>query len=499
VTLSRDEDGGVIGHTLVFSDFSGEEERIKTAATRTILERVPYGLFVLDANGCMKSGYSDACLNMFPGAGSASLVGRSLTSLLGLDARSKSQFELCYQQVVEDLLPSDVALGQLPKQVPVGRKTFRLDGALVRTAEDAVDGVLFTMLDITEQVDAERETERQKATVAVLRFRDSFETFALELGASLDALISGEGGELGQEHVRALLHTAKGVFGQFALSDLAAEIHRIEDQETIDQGTLSALRDSFHAVLRENRDIWHIELTASAPTYVATEAFVSDLERRVRATRDGDSLRALVLAELQSMREKSAAELLGPVALGAADLAVRRGKASVDVSISGGETRVPLEMAGVLATLVHLVRNAVDHGIEGADERGEKPAVAKIDIKVGRTERELHVVVADDGKGIDSERVVARAVEMGAVDKETAASLTEDERLQLVFVGGLSTSEAVTETSGRGVGVGATKAAVESVGGKLHVSTRRGHGTTFTLVLPIGAAPHDAVVQSAAE
>jgi two-component system chemotaxis sensor kinase CheA len=143
--------------------------------------------------------------------------------------------------------------------------------------------------------------------------------------------------------------------------------------------------------------------------------------------------------------------------------------------------------------LVHLVRNAVDHGIEPIEERAEKSPEGKLTLEVQRDERTLHVTVTDDGRGIDETRVVAKAVGMGVLTDEDASRLPVEERLALVFVDGLSTANDVTDVSGRGVGVAATKAAVEAVGGKIQLRSRVGIGTTFSVTLPLesGAPEND--------
>lgn len=486
VTPARDDDGTEIGHTFVFSDFSDEEEKIKSAATRLIVENVPYGLFVLDREGRMKPGYSDACRDMLaPGGGD--LAGAKLVTLLGLNDREAMSFSLQYEQCTDDVLPDEVAVGQLPERISVGSRTFRLCGSILRSDEGRIDGVLFTMLDITAQLRAEREVEDCRATIAVLESRDDFESFVVELAGELVRLGLAPAPSSVQREMRMLLHTAKGIFAQFGLRDLSASIHRLEDSESITSEDLVALRAEIAETLRRNEKVWKISLDSHDPVHSVAESFLCDLERKVVSATDLEELRAALRIAIEETREKRAASLLSPLRSMALDLARRRNKAQLDVVIEGGDIGVPAGLARVFSTLVHLVRNAVDHGIEDDGERGTKPPVASLRLSVARTHDELEITVADDGRGIDVDCLVESALARGVLGEAQSRALSYPEKLALVFVDGVSTASAPNEVSGRGVGVAATRAAVEERGGTIVVETRIGEGTCFTISLPLGA------------
>lgn len=480
VTAARDDDGVHIGYTLVFTDHSGEEERIRNKAIRTILDNVPYGLFVLDASGHMKPGYSDACRGIFTGRGE--LEGQRFASLVGFGERASGHFEAVLSQVFDDFLPAEVSLAQLPSRVALGERTYSMHGSVVRGDDGQVGGVLFTMLDISNLVAAEREAELHRATVLVLRYRASFEGFLREFYVDLERLVRDAEGD--QRGVRSALHTAKGVFAQFSLYELSERIHVIEDLPSIDGGTLAELRAQVRRVVERHRDVWDIDLEATDPKLVVTESLLREVEHEAAQTEDARKLQRLLHRTVATIRQKRAAELLGPIADAAKRLAERRGK-QLDVVVRGGEERIPLRHAGAISALVHLARNAVDHGVETPSERGAKGPTATLEFEVARRDGALVVVVRDDGRGIDVERLVAKAVEAGGLSAPEAAALSPRERLELVFATGLSTAESVTDTSGRGVGAGAVKASVERLGGEVHVESVLGQGTTFVLRMPL--------------
>lgn len=136
--------------------------------------------------------------------------------------------------------------------------------------------------------------------------------------------------------------------------------------------------------------------------------------------------------------------------------------------------------------LVHLMRNAVDHGIEGPDTRSTlgKPETGRVTLKARADGDMLHVEVEDDGRGIDPDRLRQVAVNKRLLSEQQAASLSEREAMELIFRAGFSTRDEVSETSGRGVGMDVVKKKVESLGGSVAVSSRIGRSTTVSLRLP---------------
>jgi two-component system chemotaxis sensor kinase CheA len=134
--------------------------------------------------------------------------------------------------------------------------------------------------------------------------------------------------------------------------------------------------------------------------------------------------------------------------------------------------------------LMHLVHNAIDHGIEPPGARGSKPAIARLEIIARSVGPEVEVAVVDDGRGIDLERVRQRARERGMFDDAAAAAAGTDELYALLFESGFSTSATISEISGRGVGLDVVRRVVESLGGEVSLSSEPGRGAKFSLRVP---------------
>ncbi len=139
--------------------------------------------------------------------------------------------------------------------------------------------------------------------------------------------------------------------------------------------------------------------------------------------------------------------------------------------------------------IVHLLRNALDHGIEAPDARvaDGKPAQGHLRLSAARDRSAVLIRVSDDGRGIDRAKVLARALESGLVEAGTTA-LTDDEVIRLIARPGFTTADQVTDLSGRGVGIDAVQARVRALGGSIDIRSAPGHGTTVTARLPLTLA-----------
>ncbi len=172
------------------------------------------------------------------------------------------------------------------------------------------------------------------------------------------------------------------------------------------------------------------------------------------------------------------------------DVARSCGK-EVTLAITGQDTDLDKSILDMLAEpLAHLVRNSVDHGIESPADRLEvgKPAEGTVKLAAYHQGNQIVIEVTDDGRGIDGNKLVAKAIERGVLTQAEAAGLSETEVLNLIFHPGLSTAEHVTSISGRGVGMDVVKTVLERLKGSINIRTVAGKGTTFSLKVPLTLA-----------
>lgn len=169
------------------------------------------------------------------------------------------------------------------------------------------------------------------------------------------------------------------------------------------------------------------------------------------------------------------------------DLSGELGK-QVMIDLEGGDVELDREMVEMVRDpLTHILRNAIDHGIEPPADRlrSGKREIAILSIAARQSGNTISIVVSDDGRGLDEARIGAKAVETGLITSDELASLEREDIFQLIFEPGFSTAETVSEVSGRGVGLDVVRENLEKVGGSIKVSSTPGVGTLFTLQIPL--------------
>ena len=163
----------------------------------------------------------------------------------------------------------------------------------------------------------------------------------------------------------------------------------------------------------------------------------------------------------------------------------------IDLNIEGEDTELDRSIIDELADpLVHLIRNAVDHGIEKPDKREEKgkSRTGIVEIRAYQKGSEIMIEIEDDGRGLDGEKIARKAVEKGLAAQEEIENMESEEKLQYIFEPGFSTSENTSQVSGRGVGMDVVKKVVESLDGQVNIESRIDEGTLISISLPLTLA-----------
>lgn len=172
------------------------------------------------------------------------------------------------------------------------------------------------------------------------------------------------------------------------------------------------------------------------------------------------------------------------------DLSQKLGK-EVELVIEGKETELDRTLIEDLSDpMIHLIRNAVDHGIESPERRelAGKSRQGTLTIRAAHEDNQVVIYIKDDGAGIDSRKMRDSAVQKGIISREEANALTDREAVQLIFLSGFSTAQAVSDVSGRGVGMDIVRENIEKLNGIIDIETELGHGTEFKIKLPLTLA-----------
>lgn len=290
------------------------------------------------------------------------------------------------------------------------------------------------------------------------------------------------------DEVRAALRFV----GDQATIDIVGEASAGPVAVTVDGGQARTFRVDATILDTLADDVGELMVVSNALAHLGAdlEALDSAMAARLAAVRtalDG------TLSGLRRTVEKARMAPIGPSLRRLPRLvreAAARLRRDVEFAMTGEGTEIDKGIADALfEPLLHLLRNAIDHGIEPADARtaAGKPARGALTLDVRRTGDHVVIEVADDGAGIDPDRMRQAAVARGLIDGIAADALDDQSAIELVFAAGFSTANAVTEMSGRGVGMDAVRTTIERLGGRTEISSQAGKGTRVRLRLPLSA------------
>ncbi len=459
------------------------EER--TATIKMILDHVKTGFLLIDNNFQVLEGYTRSCETLL---NSTQIQAKKLSSVLNIKGEDEKHFSLSLLQVFDDVMPESVSLGQIPKNFVIGDRTISLEGSTIRDAQGKVAKILFTIVDVTLLKSVELENQINRSIVNIMQNMNSFRDFIQDSRDRLKNCYSAiESGNM--VVLRRDLHTLKGNSAAFGIRQVADLIHSTEDKDNIVPEYLTGIEESLREFLDKHYSLLKVKFDAENRRFISIDEHILDeIERDISRLDDQAALKDRVKQWVVELRKDTVESMLGPIHGYVQKLALQRG-IDMDFVIEGGETRMGRdEAADIFQNLVHLFRNAVDHGLEPSFERHGKPERGRLSLTICTDARHYLVTVEDDGRGIDPNRVLEKALEMGIVTPAMASRLKREEIFQLIFHEGLSTAETITDISGRGVGMKAVKDAIGAAGGQISVESRVGIGTKFLLRIPMHQA-----------
>jgi two-component system chemotaxis sensor kinase CheA len=251
----------------------------------------------------------------------------------------------------------------------------------------------------------------------------------------------------------------------------------------VELGQLNVLISDTSELFRETTNA--LDSLSDPANKPAVDAAVARLRRRFVELEE----------RLIKLRLVPCAEIFARATARAGRIAARQMGKQVEFEIEGGNVGIDKSLADTIAEpLLHLVRNAVGHGMESPEARiaAGKNATGKVKVAAFNEGSHIHITVTDDGRGIDLDRIANSAIEYGIAS--SGERLSMDQCLRLIFRPGFSTASEVSELSGRGIGLDIVDRAMEQAGGEVRVATEAGVGTTFVMILPAALALVDCVI-----
>jgi two-component system chemotaxis sensor kinase CheA len=343
---------------------------------------------------------------------------------------------------------------------------------------DKLNGLLVIATDVTAARERERAETAQREALALFERVAKDRLAVVEFVAEADRIVRAvqAGTETAVDEAR-LVHTLKGNAGLYGLTTVVEACHTLEEANA--EGHVGAAERAALAT------IWdRVRATAGRLTgerHGQREIADAELAKILRAVAERRPY-AEIATMIAALKLEPVKRRFERLAEQATSLARRLGKGEIIVEIDDGNLRNDPDTTGAFwNSLVHVIRNAVDHGIESPEQRAAagKPALGTITLRAVESDGIATITVGDDGGGVDFAALVRKAnvLQLRPNDDTTAAGL--------LFIDGLSSRDDVTDVSGRGIGMGAARAEAQRLGGDVQVVTGKGQGTQFVFTMPM--------------
>ena len=461
----------------------------RTRSIRLVLDTVNQGLLRVDGNGTMAEERS-AIVERWLGP---TLPGTVFADhIAGLDGAFAAAFRIGHEQWCEDVMPAELCLAQMPERLRIGARDLSVTYLPVANPGRGGESLLLVMDDVTERLQLLQHEAEQRELLAVLqglaRDRVDQARFFAEVSAQLQQLESPGADPMLQ---RRVLHTMKGNTALSGLGVMAKLCHAaesaLERAEVCEPGAAAAHQGAYGPALARLAQRWRVLTQALHELGGHRDPDVVELSKR-ELEGLGDEIAhglpgARIIERLSTWRCEPVARPLGRLGRHAQALARRLGKGDLQVDVGAGDLRLDAERWGPLwSEMVHVVNNAVDHGIETPAERraAAKPA-PRLRLAAQILDSALVIEVEDDGRGIDWDAIKRSALARG-LPAETSDDLTA-----ALLSAGVSSRQVVTVVSGRGVGMSAAHACTRDLAGEIAVTSRRGRGTCWRFRFPLSA------------
>ncbi len=455
-------------------------------SNRVVLENVGEGLVTTTLGGVVSSEMSVAAVRWFGEL-------RPADSVFTWFGRSDEEFGeylfFGFEELLDDIMPQELVLAQFPSRLHLDRGSYDVGYTVMDRGPTTLSTrLLLTFTDVTDRLEREVEERRMSEIIALVRELGRDRRGTLEFMDDASSLVDSLSPQMDPIVAQRVIHTLKGNASTFGISAFASRCHDIEDRldekgERLQAVDIERLRDDWQRVQAE------VSVFISDPwsqTLDVSEADIAELKMGLSSGASASDMVALVdtwSLERLSVRLERAGDVLR-------DAAVRMGKPEPEVLIHHGGIRLHASRwRNFWSAFVHVLRNTVDHGLEGAEERRmlDKPEQGLVELRAERVDGVLRLQVKDDGRGVDWERVATKARSMG-LPAATPAELST-----AIFTDGLSTRDSSSVTSGRGVGMAVVREATHQLRGEVILSSEPGRGTMLEFEFPESALTEDSL------
>lgn len=454
----------------------------------SILNNVGFGLVRCDIDCKILPGYSYSLRKVLSVDEDTNPIGMFLYDLLHLPERDKNLFLSSYHDIFEDDFFSELAATNISKTYKLEEKHLNVKATpIVGKGSMTADSVLFVVEDATSTIHALEETHELRSVLNLIRNKSAFQSIVSELAEYCKKDRNEFKTDRMQSHLRAKLHNWKGSLGFLALDSFVEDIHAVEDFRPIAKAHLVMLAENFREFLAKHEAYLDVEFThKKREEFKLVAEQMHAFTDKVKETLP-TSFEAVLLIE-EFFDDVTSTKL--SVLLQETPKMVKRIATSlekhVQFEISRGDALIPLRYQDLVRNCLHIIRNAVYHGIETEAKRNDlgKDPMGTILLSFVETQGHWGIEITDDGAGINVERLKQKAVENCSFTQDEIDAMNERDLYQLIFTENLSTADVTNKIAGRGVGLAGLKAEVLAHQGKILVFNKPEQGCKFLIWIP---------------
>jgi len=489
------------------SDRQQDELNHKSQKVKSLLDNADQGFLSFGPDYLIDDEYSQECVKLL----GEDLSGENIADILYPDNVAKNLF---FRDTLENAsneqseMIREVMLSLLPKELLLNRRAIKVDYKCLTGQQ-----FMLVLTNITKEKILERKIQQEqeilKMIVAIVRdptqfydLKDDYLTYSANKLSFVNQNLSFSSN---LSEIYRDIHTFKGSFAQLRMQGCVKELHVLEttlsNLKTGDEHSNNELvqileQVDFHVWIEKDLDIIRKILGEDffdkQHKLTVDDAFMFNIEEKITHLLHSDNQHVTtyenILSEINKAKGVTINKALSSYPKLCLDIAESLGKNIFEFQVSGGaDILMPLHFKPFFKSLIHLFRNAIDHGIEDIDTRLEagKSELGVIACHVEDHSEYIKIIISDDGTGINIEALKQKAVTANIFSQEQLARLPEKEILALIFHEGLSTNDEVNELSGRGIGMSTVKAEIEKLSGNIEVESHLGKGTIVSLKIPI--------------
>lgn len=414
---------------------------------------------------------------------------------------------------VKNKFKREVYLSILPKIIEVNDKFVSIDYKVINAPlNDGAEKFMLVLTDITEKRLLENQIEREKENMEmIVRAVADYDTFIgiikefkrFNSSMMYEILESGQPLKIIIFEIYRTMHNFKGNFGQFRMLNAVNKIQDFESAVSLLMKDLSKTNiEEFKDFIFSNDISTWLEKDLSTIKNTLGENFINkndsiiinkqrleELERQL-ALKLSPQEHMLVSDALRQLKYKPFYSLLKLCPEYITSLAEQSEKPIKAFKIEGGDFLVDTEKyRSFTNTLIHVFRNIIDHGLEPPEERlaKGKDEYGTIKCQITRNNDKITIMVCDDGRGVDFEKIKEKALKSGFIEKDATTEITNEILLNILFEEGFTTKDTVSMLSGRGMGLSIIKAETDRIGGVVQIESCAGRGTKFIFKIPVYA------------